>query len=217
MANQVPFTNNYRDLSTREGYQYEFSCLRCGNGYKSAFRHSVTGFGGRIATIGGRLLGGNMGNRIADAGWNAEWLRDSTAGSTNDRMLRAAVEEVSPSFQQCHRCGQWVCKQVCWNGTRGLCVTCAPKVDQEIAARQASAQVQQIDERVRQVDWTDDLNLRDRGTGLCSGCGQESGGGRFCAHCGTALAAARPSRFCVNCGSGLGPGVSFCGECGTTA
>ncbi|WP_322762902.1 zinc ribbon domain-containing protein [Frankia sp. Cr2] len=158
-----------------------------------------------------------MGNRIADAGWNAEWLRDSTAGSTNDRMLRAAVEEVSPSFQQCHRCGQWVCKQICWNGTRGLCVTCAPKVDQEIAARHASAQVQQIDERVRQVDWTDDLNLRDRGTGLCPGCGQESGGGRFCARCGTALAAARPSRFCVNCGSGLGPEVSFCGECGTTA
>jgi hypothetical protein len=27
----VPFTNNYTDMSTREGYQFEFHCMRCGN------------------------------------------------------------------------------------------------------------------------------------------------------------------------------------------
>ncbi len=217
MADQVPFTNNYQNLSTREGYQFEFSCLRCGNGYKSAFKHSVTGFGGRIAAVGGRLLGGDLGNKISEAGFDAEWLRDGTGGSTSDRMLRQAVKEVSPRFQQCHRCGQWVCKEICWNDERGLCVACAPKLDQEIAARQAAAQLEQIDEKVRQVDWTSDLNLRDQGTGLCPSCHQESGGGKFCAHCGHTLAAAPTAaqKFCTNCGTQLSGGVKFCGECGT--
>jgi hypothetical protein len=193
--------------------------MRCGNGYKSGFRHSLTGFGGRMANLGGRLIGGSIGDKIAEIGYSAEWLRDSTAGSTNDRMLREAVEEVSTNFAQCHRCGQWVCHSICWNGERGLCVSCAPKLDQEIAARQASAQIDQADARIREYNWTSDLNLRDQATGLCSSCGQETGGGRFCAHCGTALASAPAAqhRFCTNCGTQLAAGIRFCGECGTAA
>jgi len=53
MAALIPFTSNYTDVSTYEGYQFEFHCQRCGNGYRSAFRHSVTGFGGRMAALGG--------------------------------------------------------------------------------------------------------------------------------------------------------------------
>lgn len=218
MADQVPFTNNYRDLSTREGYQYEFSCLRCGNGYKSGFRHSVTGFGGRLARLGGDLLGGEIGSRMAQVGWDAEWLKDSTSGSTNDKRLREAVQDVSGNFQQCHRCGQWVCKDICWNPGRGLCTSCAPKLDQEIAARQADAQLLQVDHRIRQLDWTADVNVRDQATGLCPGCGQETGGGRFCARCGTPLAAAPAAtkKFCSTCGTPAGAG-KFCAECGTPA
>ena len=54
-------------------------------------------------------------------------------------FLGRAVEEMQPYFHQCHRCGQWVCGQVCWNTQRGLCTTCAPKLDQEIAGLQAAA------------------------------------------------------------------------------
>jgi hypothetical protein len=43
MAALIPFTSNYTDVSTYEGYQFEFCCQRCGNGYRSMFRHSVTG------------------------------------------------------------------------------------------------------------------------------------------------------------------------------
>lgn len=218
MADQVPFTNNYRDLSTREGYQYEFSCMRCGNGYKSGFKASVMGFGGRLARIGGDLLGGEIGNKMSRVGWDAEWLRDSTSGKTNDKHLREAVEEVSTNFQQCHRCGQWVCHSICWNDDRGLCTTCAPKLDQEITARQADAQLEQIDAKVREQDWTADLDLRSQATGLCPGCKQESGGGKFCQHCGTPLAAAPAAakKFCSNCGTAL-TGGKFCAECGTPA
>ena len=46
MAGMVFFTDNYQDRSTDDGYQFEFYCQRCGNGYSSSFQHSVAGFGG---------------------------------------------------------------------------------------------------------------------------------------------------------------------------
>src|SRR5579859_8192187 len=131
------FTDNYQDRSTNDGYQFEFFCRRCGNGYSSSFQHSATGFGGRMLRLGGDLVGGNLGEKAAQLGWDAEWMRDGTRGSTRDKALAKAVDEMKPYFHQCHRCGQWVCEQVCWNDQRGLCATCAPKLDQEIAGLQA--------------------------------------------------------------------------------
>jgi hypothetical protein len=111
-----------------------------------------------------------------------------------------------------------VCEQICWNGERGLCTTCAPKLDQEIAGMQAAAQVDQLNQKIQQVDWTKDVNYRDEAVGRCPSCAQETGGGKFCQHCGTALAAAPPTtrKFCTNCGSALGGGM-FCSECGTSS
>jgi hypothetical protein len=217
MANMVFFTNNYQDHSTREGYQFEFFCQRCGNGHASSFQHSVTGFGGRLLRMGGDLLGGEVGNKAAQLGWDAEWLRDGNRGSTRDKALAKAAEEMQDQFTQCHRCGQWVCKQVCWNDERGLCTQCAPRLDQEIAGMQAAAQVSQLNEKIQQVDWTEDVNYRDEGVGRCPSCQQETGGGKFCQHCGTALAAApsQSKKFCTNCGTALGPTAIFCAECGT--
>ena len=216
MAGTVPFTDNYQDHSTREGYQFEFFCERCGNGYSSSFAHSVTGFGGRLARIGGDLLGGSIGDKAQQVGWDAEWMRDGTRSSTRDKMLAKAVDEMKPHFQQCHRCGQWVCKEICWNEERGLCVTCAPKLDQEIAGMQSSAQISQLNEKIQQEDWTKEVNYRDQGTAMCASCGQETGGGKFCQHCGTPLAAAPQAtkKFCSNCGTQL-DGGKFCAECGT--
>ena len=49
----IQFTRNYTDHSNDQGYQFEFFCRRCGNGYSSSFQHSVTGFGGRLLRLGG--------------------------------------------------------------------------------------------------------------------------------------------------------------------
>jgi hypothetical protein len=216
MPGVVPFTNNYDDMSTREGYQFRFNCMRCGNGYESKFRHSALGFGGRLAAMAGGAIGGEGGGRLESMGWNAEWLRDGVRGSTHDKKLAEAVEDVRPYFTQCHRCGQWVCKDVCWNEQRGLCVGCAPKLDQEIAGMQAEAQRRQLEEKIQQQDFISTINVVDERTGLCPGCGGETGGGKFCQHCGTALSAAPAptKKFCGNCGTQLGAGA-FCAECGT--
>src|SRR5262249_23030416 len=125
MAGMVFFTDNYQDRSTRDGYQFEFYCERCGNGYSSSFHRSLSGFGD--------LLGGEIGQKAAEVGWDSQWLTDGTRGVGRDKALAAAVDEVKQYFKQCHRCGQWVCGQVCWNNERGLCTTCAPKLDQEVA------------------------------------------------------------------------------------
>ena len=218
MPGVVPFTNNYSDMSTREGYQYRFNCMRCGNGYDSKFRHSVTGFGGRLASMAGGLMGGDGGYKLEQLGYNAEWLKDTSRGSTNDKRLAEAVEDVKPYFMQCHRCGQWVCKEVCWNNDRGLCVSCAPRLDQEIAGMQAEAQRQQLEQKIQQQDYISQINVVDEHTGLCPSCNGETGGGKFCQSCGTALQAApaQTKKFCTNCGTQLGTGA-FCAECGTPA
>jgi hypothetical protein len=42
----IQFIRNHTDHSTDEGYQFEFFCDRCGNGFKSAFQASAVGMAG---------------------------------------------------------------------------------------------------------------------------------------------------------------------------
>ena len=195
MGNMIGFTDNYQDRSSRDGYQFEFFCERCGNGYTSSFKRSVTGFGSKLLRMGGDLVGGEWGRKASEIGYDAMWMQDSNRGPAWDKALQNAVEEMRPHFDQCHRCGEWVCGQICWNGERGVCVSCAPKLDQEIAGMQAAAQIDQLHTKIQAQDWTGNINYRDEHTGLCSNCGQETGGGKFCNSCGTPQAAApRPQR-----------------------
>lgn len=211
------FTDNYQDRSTQEGYQFEFYCERCGNGYTSSFKRSVTNFGGKLLRMGGDLIGGEWGRRASEIGWDANWMRDGSRGPAWDKALQGAVEEMRPHFHQCHRCGEWVCGPVCWNTERGVCVNCAPKLDQEIVGMQARAQVQQLDEKIRQVDWTEGTVYGQTAVGRCPSCANDTGGGKYCQHCGTPLAAApeAASRFCGQCGTKVSPNGMFCTGCGS--
>ena len=210
------FTDNYQDRSTNEGYQFEFFCERCGNGYNSSFKRSVTGFGGKLLRMGGDLIGGEWGRKASEIGWDANWMRDGNRGPAWDKALQTAVEEMRPHFHQCHRCGQWVCGPVCWNDQRGVCTNCAPKLDQEMAGIQARAQVEQLGEKVRQVDWTQGIGYDQPAVGRCPSCANETGGGKYCQHCGTPLAAApEASRFCGQCGTKVSAGAMFCTGCGS--
>src|SRR6201999_3677640 len=85
MAGMVFFTDNYQDRSSDDGYQFEFFCRRCGNGYSSPFQHSVTGFGGRLLRLGGDLIGGEVGSKAAQLGFDAEFMRSTVRGSTRDK------------------------------------------------------------------------------------------------------------------------------------
>jgi len=207
MAN-IPFTSNYTDLSSQRGFQFKFFCTKCGNGYQSTFRANRLGTAAAAANAAASLLGGIFGR----AAQTAESLQSMAAGPQHDAALDAAVKEISPLFKQCTRCGNWVCEPVCWNKKMGLCETCAPDLDEEIAAAQASAAKDQALEKARAVDYVGQRDLAQVGAVLCPSCGAKTQGGKFCPECGTAIS---PKRKCANCGAQADGTPKFCPECGT--
>jgi hypothetical protein len=209
MAGPVPFTNNYSDHSTEAGYQFEFFCERCGNGYKSEFDASALGMGAKALKGLGGLLGGRLGN----AGYSADVLHDMTGSKAKDAALRKAVEEISPLFNQCHKCGDWVCQQICWNDEVGMCVTDAPKMEQEIAAMQSAAQKEQLRTKIDATDYTAGINVERKQIALCPECKAEApASGKFCENCGASLAGV--PAVCAKCGTENKRGTKFCAECG---
>ena len=203
----IPFTNNYTDLSSQRGFQFKFFCQKCGNGYMSTFQASKLGTAAAAANAAASLLGGIFGR----AAQGAQSLQQMMAGPQHDAALDAAVKEISPLFKQCTRCGQWVCEPVCWNKKAGLCETCAPDLDEEIAAAQASAARDQVVEKVREVDFVGQRNLAQVAGVLCPKCGAKTQGGKFCPECGTPIS---PKRKCANCGAEADGSPKFCPECG---
>lgn len=207
MAN-IPFTNNYTDLSSQRGFQFKFMCQKCGNGYMSTFQASKLGTAAAAANAAASLLGGIFGR----AAQGAQSLQQMMAGPQHDAALDAAVREISPLFKQCTRCGQWVCEPVCWNKKAGLCESCAPDLDEEIAAAQASAARDQVVDKVKDVDFIGQRNLAQAAGVLCPKCGAKTQGGKFCPECGTPIS---PKRKCANCGAEADGSPKFCPECGT--
>lgn len=203
----IPFTGNYEDLSTDKGYQFKFYCEKCRNGYMSTFRPSAMGIATSAVTLAGNLLGGIFG-RAASGAYE---VQRAVAGPAHDTALREAVQEIAPIFKQCTRCGEWVCEPVCFNQKAQLCETCAPDLDEEMAAAQADAAKQQIFEKARTVDWTGQRDVATVTGALCPQCGAKTQGGKFCPECGTPLAA---KRKCPACGAEAEAKARFCPECG---
>lgn len=204
----IQFTDNYDDLSTDQGFQFKFYCERCGSGYMSEFEGfsagKATGF---LRAIGG-IFGGTA-DRIADSAYE---IQRAVGGPAHDRALKAAVEEVRPHFNQCSRCGEWVC-EVCWNQSVALCEMCAPDTTEEIAAMQQQARLEQLRERIDETDYSSEINVKDTAVVMCPHCGAKAAGGKFCNECGKPLQSAGE---CPKCGSENPAGARFCSECGET-
>ena len=206
MAN-IPFTSNYSDQSTQTGYQFQFFCRKCGNGYMSTFQANRLSAAASAANAAASLLGGIFGR----AAQSANAIQSFVAGPAHDSALDAAVREISPLFKQCTRCGLWVCEPVCWNKKAGLCENCAPDLDEEIAAAQAQAARQQAMDKAHDVDYLGQRNLAQVVAALCPNCGAKTQGGKFCPACGTSIS---PKRKCAYCGAETDGTPKFCPECG---
>lgn len=207
----VPFTDNYDDLSNLEGYQFEFRCERCGNGYRSPYQPDVKERGKGFLRAAGSLFGNAGLDRLANAADSLSYDR-GTNSKQKDKALAEAVEAVRHNFKQCRGCGNWVCVDVCWNNEVGQCANCSPFVAEEISRAQAAAQVEQIHEKARTIDWTEDLDLTSRAKVKCPSCSATVEGGKFCPECGEKLS---KTAFCSECGTELDAGAKFCTECGT--
>jgi membrane protease subunit (stomatin/prohibitin family) len=211
MAERLEFTSNYNDLSTDTGFQFEFKCNRCGNGYRSRFAPSATGTISNVLDAASSIFGGvlstasNLGNRVHSAAWQK---------ARDDAFLKAA-NEIKPEFIQCPRCSQWVCKASCWNTKRGLCKECAPDLGVEMSAAQASRSVEEVwahaamaeeDKKLETEQWRQTI------VASCPKCGApQQSNAKFCQECGAPL---KQNLHCTECGAKLTPGVKFCPECG---
>lgn len=211
MAERLEFTSNYNDLSTDTGFQFEFKCNRCGNGYRSRFAPSATGTISNVLDAASSIFGGvlstasNLGNRVHSAGWQK---------ARDDAFLRAA-NEIKPEFIQCPRCSSWVCKASCWNTKRGLCKDCAPDLGVEMSAAQASRSVEEVwahaamaeeDKKLETEQWRETI------VASCPKCGApQQSNAKFCQECGAPL---KQATHCTECGAKLTPGAKFCPECG---
>ncbi len=203
----IEFTGNYQDLSTDKGYQFKFFCEKCGNGYMSTFRASAIGLAASAVQVAGSLFGGFLGR----AAGSAYEVQRAIGGKAHDSALKEAVEEIKPLFKQCTRCGKWVCGPVCFNQKAGLCEACAPDMDEELAAAQAAAAKEQVQEKARTVDWTKSRDVATVSGAVCPKCGAKTQGGKFCGECGATLS---PKKKCPKCGTEAEGSPKFCPECG---
>lgn len=210
MPGSVPFTDNYRDLSNINGFQFEFHCERCGNGYRSAYQRDAISTGQGILRSVSGMFGGALGS-ISNAASEFTLNRGTNSGA-KDRALAQAVEEISGRFEQCRGCGQWVCGEVCWNGEVGQCAQCSPVVADEVAQLQAQVRRDQIRTSLEGTNLVAGISLERQSVPQCPSCGARSGGGKFCSDCGTSLAA---RSVCRSCGTENSRTARFCGECGT--
>lgn len=203
MPGFTPFTSNYTDLSDNHGFQFEFRCDVCGTGYRSEFIRSNLGTAGSILQGASGLLGGIFGS----ASNVANRAQDLTDRGARDEALQKASNEIMPLFTRCPRCNNWV-DETCWNEQRGLCVSCAPKLQSEMEATRAQVEIQQMQQAISaQTVFSGDTTAKAT---VCPSCGKPVGSEKFCSNCGTALTNPK----CTQCGADLAAGARFCGNCG---
>jgi len=211
MNGKIEFVSNYSDLSTDKGFQFEFNCDRCSNGFRTQFRPWAVGSVSSVLDAAGSLLGGvfntaaDVGERVRSAGWQ----------KAHDEAFQEAVQEIRPSFIQCPRCSTWVCRKACWNSKRGLCKECAPDLGVEMSAAQASRSVEEVWAHAKMAEEDKKLaegNWRETIVASCPNCGApQATNAKFCPECGTKI---KTSEQCSQCGAKLTAGAKFCPECG---
>jgi hypothetical protein len=203
----IQFTRNHTDHSTDKGYQFEFFCDRCGNGFMTEFQSSAVGLAASALHTAGSLFGGILGQ----ASSSTYEIERAVRGPAHDKAFRAGIEEAKPNFSQCPKCTKWVCKAACWNAKRSLCYECAPDVETELASAQVQATVEQMKQKVQKQDLTKDMDVTSEAVALCPSCGAHTQGAKFCPECGKAL---RAKNECAKCGTKVEAGTKFCPECG---
>jgi membrane protease subunit (stomatin/prohibitin family) len=211
MNDRIEFVRNYTDHSTDQGFQFEFHCDRCGNGYRSSFKPSVTGTISGALDAASSLFGGvfssaaNLGGRVHSAAWQR----------AHDAAFIEATNEIIKEFVQCPRCSSWVCRKSCWNNKRGLCKNCSPDLGVEMSAAQSQRTVDEIwtNAAVADEDKVDPKAWKESIKATCPSCGKPlAANAKFCPECGYKL---QTVAFCKECGGKLDPGAKFCASCGT--
>lgn len=212
----IGFTDNYADNSTEAGFQFTFYCDCCREGFKSRFIEATTykkqrffkGLGDMIGVVS-QITGANIRGleRGADViserfrGMSPEWRKE------HEKAFEAAQAEIKGSFRRCPKCTKWFCHS-CFNEQAGLCATCAPRENVEVAAARAQKMARDIHDKAGETPvFSGEIAARQT---LCPKCGKPCGSGKFCTECGAPLGLPK----CPACGAENQAGAKFCSACG---
>jgi membrane protease subunit (stomatin/prohibitin family) len=201
----IHFRDNYRDISTNSGFQFEFHCERCRDAWRSPFDRYAAGTLESALGAAESLLGGFFGSarnavsNITSAGYSR----------AKDGALRSAVAQASDHFRKCPRCSQNMCEE-CWNPDEGVCVSCVPRLDAELASIQREAKLHKAREVAYQRATVSAADLEQRVVS-CRDCNAPVGRSKFCPECGTPVSR---TRACGACESEIPASAKFCPECG---
>lgn len=211
MPEALEFSKNYRDLSSSRGFQFEFYCNRCDNGFRTQFKPFAMGTISGIMDTASSLLGGFIG-KAADI---SERVSSANYERAHDQAFLDAANELRMEFMQCPRCSQWVCKKNCWNHKKGLCKNCAPDLGVEMSAAQSSRSVEEVWAHAAMAEEDKKLevgNWRETIVASCPQCQSPlATNAKFCPECGAKL---KGAAHCTECGAKLQPGAKFCADCG---
>ncbi len=211
MSNNIRFTKNYQDKSTDTGFQFEFFCDRCGNGFMSNFQASAAGSVNQVLGSVGNIFGGifSRASNVTENVKSATWER------AHEKAFEQAAKELSPKFIQCPRCMNWVCRESCWNQEKGICKSCAPDLGVEMAAAQASKSVEEIHAHAAMAEEDKKLSKeywREGIKGSCPKCEKPlAKNSKFCPNCGYSL---KLKNECPKCSAKIQENAKFCAECG---
>ena len=87
MGREIEFTTNYGDLSTDNGFQFEFRCMRCGSGYRTEFDTYELSAATNVLDGASSLLGGffSQASDVANRAKSAAGRRRATRPSSRRR------------------------------------------------------------------------------------------------------------------------------------
>lgn len=204
----IQFTKNHTDHSTDRGFQFEFFCDRCRNGFMSEFKASASGLAVTALRTAGNLFGGVL----RQATSSSYEIQRTIQGPLHDKAFQGAIDQAMPNFRKCPKCTHWVCVTSCWNTQRSLCKDCAPDFATELASAQAQTTVNQMRRKLQQQEMTNGLDLTTEAVALCSACGAQTHGAKFCPECGKSM---HPANECGKCHAKFDDGTKFCPECGS--
>jgi hypothetical protein len=182
--------DHYTDLSSENGFQFEFYCERCPEAWRSGFVRYTEGRLPGAMDAASRL----MGPRNAAARGVATF-RGGAWDRARDAAFRKAARTAGEHFHDCPKCRSQCCPG-CWSATAECCATCVSSgVAHALSRRRGAALGQPIGR-------------------CCSECARPVGGASFCPHCGAGLG---EKQACRACRTTIPVAVRFCPSCGERA